>query len=47
MVSKTDEMPAAASVPNCESVELTQEGETADSKESNKKNLKECCPCGK
>lgn len=47
MVSKTDEMPAAASVPKCEPVELSQEGERADSKEINKKNLKECCPCGK
>ncbi|XP_060743609.1 clustered mitochondria protein homolog isoform X2 [Tachysurus vachellii] len=36
MVSKTDEMPAA-SVPNCTSVELDQE--------TNKKQLKESCPC--
>ncbi|XP_026779997.3 clustered mitochondria protein homolog isoform X2 [Pangasianodon hypophthalmus] len=45
MVSKTDEMPAAASVAKCASVELAQEGETPNSKESNKKTVKECCPC--
>lgn len=41
MVSKTDEMPAAAaSVP----VELAQEGDTP---KSTKKSLKECCPYGR
>ncbi|KAF7700037.1 clustered mitochondria protein homolog isoform X1 [Silurus meridionalis] len=44
MVSKTDEMPAP-SVPNCSSVELAHEEGTPNSKETNKKTLKEGCPC--
>ncbi|KAI5626725.1 clustered mitochondria protein-like [Silurus asotus] len=44
MVSKTDEMPAP-SVPNCSSVELEHEEGTPNSKETNKKTLKEGCPC--
>lgn len=43
MVSKTDEMPAAASVATCASV---QEGETTNSQDTSKKNLKKGCPCG-
>ncbi|KAF5892619.1 clustered mitochondria protein isoform X1, partial [Clarias magur] len=42
MVSKTDEMPAAASVATCASV---QEGETPNSQDTSKKNLKKGCPC--
>ncbi|XP_053363276.1 clustered mitochondria protein homolog isoform X2 [Clarias gariepinus] len=42
MVSKTDEMPAAASVATCASV---QEGETTNSQDTSKKNLKKGCPC--
>ncbi|TRY92541.1 hypothetical protein DNTS_024548 [Danionella cerebrum] len=44
MVSKTDDIPA--SVPNCSPVNLTQEDETENCKDSSKTVLKDPCACG-
>uniref|UniRef100_A0A8C1SLM4 Clustered mitochondria protein homolog n=1 Tax=Cyprinus carpio TaxID=7962 RepID=A0A8C1SLM4_CYPCA len=44
MVSKTDDIPA--SVPNCNPVDLTREGEIANSKDTSKTASKDPCACG-
>ncbi|XP_072548105.1 clustered mitochondria protein homolog isoform X3 [Salminus brasiliensis] len=44
MVSKTDDIPA--SVPNCTAVDVAEDGETPESKESGKTALKDPCLCG-
>ncbi|XP_029923063.1 clustered mitochondria protein homolog isoform X2 [Myripristis murdjan] len=45
MVSKTDDIPA--SVPNCNPVDLADEGDGAqDSKETSKTSMKDSCACG-
>ncbi|KAM6946469.1 clustered mitochondria protein homolog [Aplochiton taeniatus] len=46
MVSKTDDIPASVPNVNCNTVDLAEEGDTQDSKETNKTSLKDSCACG-